>query len=74
VARRNNTLHIRFGARVRTLRVERGLTQEDLAELANVHRTYLGGIERGSRNPSLDNIARLARALHVSISDLVAGI
>lgn len=54
-----------FGERLRTLRVARGLSQEDLAERADMHRTYVGGIERGERNLALLNIWALARALHV---------
>jgi transcriptional regulator with XRE-family HTH domain len=64
----------RFGDRVRTLRKTRGLSQEQLAELTGLHRTYIGGIERGERNVSLINIIRLAKALDVSPSDLLQGI
>jgi transcriptional regulator with XRE-family HTH domain len=60
----------RFGFAVKAKREELGLTQEDLAELAKIHRTYLSDIERGSRNLSLINIERLARALKMSISAL----
>jgi DNA-binding XRE family transcriptional regulator len=63
-----------FGDRVRTLRKERGLSQEQLAERTGLHRTYIGGIERGERNVSLINIVRLAKALEVSPSDLLQGI
>ncbi len=63
-----------FGDRVRTLRKVRGLSQEQLAELTGLHRTYIGGIERGERNVSLINIVRLAKALDVSPSDLLQGI
>jgi transcriptional regulator with XRE-family HTH domain len=59
-----------FGNRVRELRRKTGLSQEELAFKAGVHRTYLGGIERGERNPSLKNIAALAQALGVTLSDL----
>ena len=59
-----------FGERVRELRLAKGLSQEDLASRANVHRTYLGGIERGERNPSLKNIAAIAEALNVTLSEL----
>ena len=48
----------------------RGSSQEDLESKSGVHRTYLGGIERGERNPSLRNIAAIAKALGVDISDL----
>jgi transcriptional regulator with XRE-family HTH domain len=61
-----------FAIRVRELRNARGVSQEKLAEEAGIHRTYLGGIELGLRNPSLKNIARIARALGVPIKELFA--
>jgi transcriptional regulator with XRE-family HTH domain len=60
----------RFGFAVKLRREELGLTQEDLAELARIHRTYVSDIERGSRNVSLINIERLALALQTSIAAL----
>ncbi|HVS38911.1 MAG TPA: helix-turn-helix transcriptional regulator [Gemmataceae bacterium] len=60
----------RFGDAVRARREELGLTQEDLAGKAGIHRTYLSDIERGGRNVSLVNIERVALALDVSMSDL----
>jgi len=57
---------------LRRLRAERGLSQEALADLAGIHRNYLGGIERRERNVGLDNLERLAQALSVSVSELVA--
>lgn len=60
----------RFGDRVRELRREKQLSQEELAFKAGVHRTYLGGIERGERNPSLRNISAIADALGISLSEL----
>lgn len=59
------------GGNVRALRQERGLTQEQLAHDAEIDLTYLGGIERGRRNPSLLVLARLAHALEVAPSDLL---
>jgi transcriptional regulator with XRE-family HTH domain len=62
----------RFGARVRALREMAGLSQEELAARAGIHRTYVGGVERGERNLSLRNIVRLAKALGVPPGDLFA--
>jgi transcriptional regulator with XRE-family HTH domain len=53
------------------LRVKKAISQEALAELAGLHRTYLGSIERGERNVSIDNIGRLANALGVTVSELL---
>lgn len=60
----------RFGTRVRELRKSRGWSQEFLAEQADLDRTYIGGIERGERNVSLENIARIAHALKMDLSAL----
>lgn len=60
----------KFGHRVRELRESRKVSQEELAYTAGMHRTYLGGIERGERNPSLKNIAAIAKALDVDLSEL----
>lgn len=54
-----------FGIRMKAIRESRGYSQERLAELAHLHRTYVGGVERGERNVSLVNIWRLADALDV---------
>jgi transcriptional regulator with XRE-family HTH domain len=62
----------RFGFAVKARREELGRTQEELAELAGIHRTYLSDVERGSRNVSLVNIERLAAALSLSMSELFA--
>jgi transcriptional regulator with XRE-family HTH domain len=59
-----------FGDRIRELRSAKGLSQEELAFKAGVHRTYLGGIERGERNPSLKNINAIANALEVTLREL----
>jgi transcriptional regulator with XRE-family HTH domain len=63
-----------LGRRIRSLRAERGLSQEGLAERAGLHRTYVGGIERGERNPTIRNLEQISRALAVSLSVLVKGI
>lgn len=60
-----------FGRVVRRFRVALGLSQEGLADLANIHRTYIGGIERGERNPTLTMIHRLADALGVPATKLL---
>lgn len=60
----------RFGTAVKFRREELGLTQEELAERAGIHRTYLSDIERGGRNPSLVNIERLSLALDLELSSL----
>ncbi|MEA5516529.1 helix-turn-helix transcriptional regulator [Nodularia sp. UHCC 0506] len=67
-----NTQDIRkqFGERVRYLRSNRELSQEDLAHLCNLDRSYIGGVERGQRNISLLNIKKIADALCVSPREL----
>ena len=63
-----------LGRRVRALREERGWSQEDLAEVAGLHRNYVGGIERGERNLGIDNLMAIARTLDVDPGELVAGL
>jgi transcriptional regulator with XRE-family HTH domain len=71
--RRDKVLHA-FGLNILKLREERGLTQEKLAEKADLDRTYISGIERGIRNPGLKSMAQLAKALNTPIQELVVGI
>jgi len=59
-----------FGEKIRKIRTERGLSQEKLALLAGLHRTYIGAIERGERNVSFKNIVKIANALEVNLEDL----
>ena len=59
-----------FGATVREIRLQRKLSQEAFAGICRLDRTYISGIERGVRNPSLKNIARIATALKVPIATL----
>jgi transcriptional regulator with XRE-family HTH domain len=61
---------VAFGRRLKTLRKNLGYSQEVLAEIAGLHRTYVGGVERGERNISLTNIWRIADALGVPPSEL----
>lgn len=62
---------IQFGNRVRTLRLEKGLTQEEFAQKCGLHKNYIGMVERGERNPSLLNIEIIAKGLEISISKLM---
>ncbi|WP_180125238.1 helix-turn-helix transcriptional regulator [Rhodoferax sp. BLA1] len=62
----------RLAKNLRLLRARDGLSQETLADLAELHRTYVGSVERSERNVSLDNIEKLALALNVDICDLLS--
>lgn len=61
----------KLGKKIRQLRTDLELTQEKLGEMTSLDRTYISGIERGIRNPSIAAIERLAKALKVKASDLV---
>ncbi len=60
-----------FGTNVQKFRKQKGLSQEELAKKCRLHRTYIGGIERGERNVSLINLKKIATALGVKIDDLI---
>lgn len=61
---------ISFGLTVKHYRESLGLSQEILAEKTGLHRTYISGIERGIRNPSLKNVAKISQALNIPLKDL----
>jgi transcriptional regulator with XRE-family HTH domain len=60
----------RFARNVKALRLEKGWSQDELARRADLHRTYIGSIERHERNVSLLNVERIAKALKVNVKDL----
>ncbi len=66
----NTKLLKAFGDKVRSVRHSKGISQEDLAELADLDRTYISGVERGIRNISLVNISAIAKALKVPVAEL----
>ena len=67
-------VRVRFGKAVRAHRHKLGVSQEEFADLCGLDRTYVGGIERGERNVALVNIEKLARALKISLSELLRGV
>jgi transcriptional regulator with XRE-family HTH domain len=70
VAEPRSARHLAFGEALRRARTARGISQEQLAHEAGLDRTYVSGIERGERNPSLTNLLRLADALDITIAAL----
>lgn len=70
-ARLADNVMVRFGKRLREVREETGVSQEKLADLAKLHRTYVSSVERGKNNISLVNIERLAKALGVTMGELM---
>jgi transcriptional regulator with XRE-family HTH domain len=67
----NSIVLIKFGERVKEIRTLKGLSQEQLAHIADVHRTYIGMIERAEKNITLMNIEKIAKALNVPIIELL---
>ena len=65
------TARMRFARLLKAERLARGLSQETLAELAGLHRTYVGSVERGERNIAVDNMEALANAMGLDISHLL---
>lgn len=68
---KTNNILKKFAGNVRSLRIKKGWSQEELARRADLHRTYIGSIERQERNVSLLNVERIAKALGVKVKDLV---
>jgi transcriptional regulator with XRE-family HTH domain len=66
-----NSILDKFGLRLKALRIEKNLTQEQFALVCGLHKNYIGMVERGERNPSLINIEIIANGLELSISDLM---
>jgi transcriptional regulator with XRE-family HTH domain len=67
-------LQMQFGSHLREKRDKLGLSQEALANEAGLHRTYVSAVERGRRNPTLVSLSRLAKALGISVSELLVGV
>lgn len=63
-------INIKFGKRIASLRTQIGLSQEKFAERCNMHRTYIGAVERGEKSPTLITVEKFAKALNVKITDL----
>jgi DNA-binding helix-turn-helix protein len=62
---------VKFGKKVREYRTQKGISQEKLAEIASLHRTYIGMIERAEKNITLINIEKIAKALDIEPKDLL---
>ncbi|HEV2197299.1 MAG TPA: helix-turn-helix transcriptional regulator [Candidatus Acidoferrum sp.] len=69
---KGNSIRFVLASNLRAIRQKRGLSQEKLGELAGLHRTYIGSVERGERNISIDNVEALARALDTNVTDLLS--
>ncbi|MBK5215833.1 MAG: helix-turn-helix transcriptional regulator [Candidatus Pacebacteria bacterium] len=67
----NKTILTQFGKKVREERMEKGISQERLGELAKVHRTYIGMIERAEKNITLTNMGKIAKALGKKVNELI---
>jgi transcriptional regulator with XRE-family HTH domain len=67
-------IRVRFGSALRERRNKLGVSQEAFADMCQLDRTYIGGIERGERNVALVNIEKIAKTLRISISELFRGV
>ena len=65
------SLKHKVGQAIRSLRREKGLSQEELAELSNINRTYVGTLERGDKSPTLDVLERIAKALDITVGEIM---
>lgn len=63
-------IHMRYGRVIRNLRQQKNISQEELADLCGLHRTYISDVELGKRNVSLENIERISNALSVSLTEI----
>jgi XRE family transcriptional regulator, regulator of sulfur utilization len=70
----SKTVRNKFGKRIRGLRQQKGWSQEELADKAGLHRTYIGAIERGEQNVSIDNLERLAKVFGLALERLFSGL
>jgi transcriptional regulator with XRE-family HTH domain len=70
----NHLLAKRLGARIRTLRQHKGMSQEELADRSSIHRSHLGEIERGESDSSISTLLRLSQGLDLSVSMLIKGV
>ena len=64
-------IKLKLGKRIKEIRIKSGYSQEELASLAKLHRTYISDIERGGRNVSVENIEKIAKALKIEPSELL---
>ncbi len=62
---------IQFGKKLREVRIKKGLSQGDVARILGVHRTYISGLERGARNPSLLTVQKIAKAIGINAKKLI---
>ena len=66
------SLQSKVGSAIRTRRIALGISQEKLGELVGLDRTYISGVERGVRNPTIDSLARISKGLKCKVSELIA--
>lgn len=70
----NYNVYVEIGSRIRFLRKSKNMTIENLSLIAGINRNYLGDLERGKRNPTLSILAKIAKALDISLEELFSGI